>query len=275
MSFSVINVNRLWRKQLLKLHPELPKTELNLELKKLQRSPSFLSVLHRHLKHAMNLKSLGLDPETTILSSTHDGVVFNNNADWAACRNATSGSGYMASTETKDEQAMRAYYGYAGTKFAIYRSFFYFDTSPLGASAILSAVDLLIYGYTNKQSSVCAMKGTQADPYGFDDYDAFSGSEYGHVAWAINQYNTISFNAAGIADINKTGVTKICCREYDHDYLDVSPGTSSYSNGCYFADYGADRAPKLVVTYALPAGNPLIGKPLISSMKIKKSLFRV
>ena len=65
----------------------------------------------------------------------------------------------------------------------------------------------------------------------------------------MERWNEINFNQQGIDDINKTGTTKICCREYDHDYLNVSPGTGRYrATGLLGATYAS--RPYLTITYS-------------------------
>ena len=151
------------------------------------------------------------------------------------------------------------------TAYIVSRAFFYFDTFGIGADATITACDLKIYGYLNANTSVSAQKGTQTDSLTTADYDAFSGSEYGNVAWAIDTYNTISFNAQGISDIEKTGTTKICVREYTYDYLNSEP-TANYLNGCYFADdlgsNGDNRDPYLDITVEASAG-PVTGAVIV------------
>jgi len=139
------------------------------------------------------------------------------------------------------------------TYYGMCRSFFYFDTT--GASSP-SAVDLLVYGATNARSDAEAQKGTQADSLSAADYDAFSGTEYGHVSWAIGSYNTISFDSTGVNEIVTDGISKICCREYTHDYGDSQP-SSGYQNGCYYADEtGTDKDPYLEITEGAAVGIP-------------------
>lgn len=188
----------------------------------------------------------------TYYSSTSDGRVYNAGADdWDVVHGAATGT----SISNAVVSLIDAMFDDTGKgNFNISRSFFYFDTSDLGAGAVVSSAVLSLYGVTNAASDVSAQKGTQADPITTADFDSFSGSEYAHVAWAVDQYNDITFNAQGRSDIEVEGTTKICCREYDCDYLDVEP-TGSKANGCYFAEEtGTDKDPKLVIEYSTAAG---------------------
>ena len=58
--------------------------------------------------------------------------------------------------------------------------------------------------------------------------------------------NTITLNTLGLSDINKTGTTYICQREYNYDYLNVQPGGGGTFGGtCRSADYGSGNVPYL------------------------------
>lgn len=198
-------------------------------------------------------------PEVTVYSSTADGFVSCWDALWADVRSGVGGSKYAGSTNNASASATRAeVYGSSSPyKAYITRSFFYFDLSGLPGSAEVQSVELQLYKSTLGDSSVCAQQGTQADALSVDDYNAFAGSEYGHISWTgSEEYKSISFNTEGknyIAGRMGIGAVKICCREYDHDYLDVAPGQGqNFRNGCYYADNsGTDKDPKLVITYSI------------------------
>jgi len=116
------------------------------------------------------------------------------------------------------------------------RGFFFFDTS--GVTETPTSVALKIRGYSTSGGSVSAQKSTIAGTTldADDQYNDFSGSEYGHVSWSSSAWNTITFNSTGINDVDLDGYTKICTREYAHDYVGVDPSPNTYQNGCYFAD---------------------------------------
>ncbi len=128
------------------------------------------------------------------------------------------------------------------------RVFFYFDTSSIPDNATITDVKLHMYGYSaGTNQVVCALKGTQADTLANEEYDSYTGSPYGTCTWAVNAWNVITFNAQGRADINLTGVTKICVMEYTHDFLD-SGSTVSNMFGLYFNE-DANHKPYLEVYY--------------------------
>lgn len=194
-------------------------------------------------------------PEATIYSSIADGVVSHHDGDWATVRSAATGS-YAEDYSSRSTQSMRANKT-SGGQVNIHRSFFYFDLSELPANVVITSVTLQLYRYYHS-SGVSAQEGTQGASLTENDFDAFIGSEFGHVAFpASDQYASIIFNDVGKSYISAKmgiGVAKVCCREYEHDYLnnEPSPGTTYYS-GCYFADNdGTDKDPKLVINYDFP-----------------------
>ena len=197
------------------------------------------------------------DPTSTFYSSTNDGTVYYSNLNWDTCHDATSGN--LDTTSTRLNNGIAASYALV---YEIHRSFFYFDTSSIPDTATVDSATLYLYGFYYAESSVCAMKGTQGSTLSSGDYDSFTGSEYGHTSWSISTYNSISFNSQGCSDIDKTGTTKICCREYNHDYLDSAPN-GNYRCGVYYADYtGTSRDPYLEVTYSTADTTPPSPDPM-------------
>jgi len=192
-----------------------------------------------------------VDDSATFYSTTADAFVEAKATTWNSVHGATEG--YFAKTnETIDTYGAAAY----SETYYIRRLFFFFDTSSLGPGATVTAATFSIYASEaclHADSDVCAMKGTQADDVTTADFDSFSGEEYGHVDWTLNGYNDITLNAAGLSDIDTEGVTKICAREYSHDYLNVTCGTGKYRNGVIYADLDS-TPPKLAITYTPAAG---------------------
>jgi hypothetical protein len=136
------------------------------------------------------------------------------------------------------------------------RVFLYFDTSYLPDNAVITSAKLSLYCATWDEGTpvrFIAQKGTQADILTVDDYSAFSGGEYGHSDAVISsQYNDLTFNSLGMSEINRAGITRICVREYDHDFLDSAPTGWEHGIDIAMAEAGEGYQPKLVVTYTLP-----------------------
>lgn len=184
-------------------------------------------------------------------SSTKDGyVIYDAGADsWDDAHDAVTGD-VAVDNGNSYSYAMGAH-GDAGGKGedAISRSFFYFDTSDLEAGWTVDTAVLKIYGFANQGSDVSAQKGTQAATLTVNDLRAFEGTEFGHVTWALAKYNDITFSSPN-TQVIKAGTTKICCREYTHDYLDADPGDFNFRNGCYYAEEAlTTRDPRLDVDY--------------------------
>lgn len=205
--------------------------------------------------------------ETSYYAETSDGYSNNNNTDWDTAR-TSSGINSKSDTATASTFGIRAHY--QPSFYIVQRGWFWFDTSAIADSRTITDAVLKVYGYTNADSGVCAMLSTQNDTYASWANNAFSGSEYGHVTWATGQYNTITFNATGEGDVNKTGDTKVCLREYTYDYLDSTPSTSN-SNGLYFAEEtGTDKDPYLIVTVQIQeledtVSDIMIGTPVANT----------
>ena len=182
--------------------------------------------------------------ETSYYAETSDGYSFSKNAVWATARTTSTIEGKSNTTTNYEATADASLYlgNYYGG-----RGWFWFDTSAIDDAATVGTAILNIYGILNNDSDVCAMLSTQNDTYTSWTNNAFSGNEYGHVTWGTGQYNQITFNATGKGDVNKTGDTKVCLREYTYDYLDSTP-TSTVENGSYFAEEtGTDKDPFLSI----------------------------
>jgi len=183
--------------------------------------------------------------EITFTATPDDGFVENYGGSWDTVRGASAGKTVYDDIGAATF-AIRAARYISGNRH-IARSFFSFPTAPLPDDCHITAVTLRLHSWTYS-SSVSVQKGTQADTLTTASYNDFSGSEYGHTSWGAG-YNNITFNAQGRADISKTGATKLCVREYDHDYLNSEPD-GIFDNGCYFSEkLGEDVQPQLVVTY--------------------------
>jgi len=189
-----------------------------------------------------------------VYSETGDGYVGKSSTNsWDDAHDATTGS----SLNTSDHGASygQAAYWHAGTTtWRVYRSFFYFDTS--GLSGTVTAAILNIHGYISHTGSPCVQIGTQGSPLGYSDFVSFSGNYIDkNDSWNKSIYNAFTL---GTGDINLGGTTKLCTREYYHDYLDVDVGTSVYQPGLYYSDEeGTDYDPYLEITLEEGVGIPV------------------
>ena len=189
--------------------------------------------------------------DVNINSGTDDRTVnYTTSNNWDTTHDAVTGTSVAAVASTYlPNQAM-----WTGTVFDFARSFLFFDCT--GQSGTVSSAVLYMYGFGTSESQVSAQLGTQNTPVAVADYDAFSGLTYGQVTLVASAYRTISFNAQGISDlqgvVDVEGTFKVCTREYEHDYLDVSSGTNSYDNIYRSANYTSP--PYLEITWAAAGG---------------------
>jgi len=152
------------------------------------------------------------------------------------------------------------------------RSIFLFDTSALTASATISACTMSLYASTTSSNDI---GGTfeyniyTSTPASNTDLVNADYSQLGTTAqcdtvvsfttWdaAGGSYVDFAFNATGLGNISKTGVSKFGLRNSNYDVAGSTPGGSGTFNGTYirgnFAAADTSTDPKLVITYTLPA----------------------
>jgi len=208
------------------------------------------------------------DPET----NTVDGAVTRSNAPgtWIALR---GGAGtnvypsvidypfwYVAAPATLNEYS------------DLIRSIFLFDTSALTSSAIISNVVFSLYGtakvnnvgLSEANATLWVITSTPASNTDlvigdFQQVGNIKQSDSGitYAAFSITGYNDITFNATGIGNISKTGISKFGCK-CGADFSDTQPewtaSTASYVWGYYAEQTGTSQDPKLVITYSLASG---------------------
>ena len=151
----------------------------------------------------------------------------------------------------------------------IYRLITLFDTSSLPDDASISAVMLSLHGMSSKADGCSATPSINvysSDPASninlvAGDYDCLGSSALcdtpiAYADWlegntADQFYNDFTLNAAGIAAISRTGVSKFGFRlnyDVDNNAPNWVSGGSTYLKA-YTAEKGAGFKPKLVVTY--------------------------
>ena len=204
------------------------------------------------------------DTTTTFYSLSSDGNV-DYSADfyalgfpltWAQMRAGTGGgTASTDATNTTDYACAEYFSGVYGSGY-VRRLFFAFDTSAIGAGNTVTAATVNLYcsavGYP---CSLSLMKGTQADTLTTADFNAFTGSEYGHVTPAANSW--LSWSPT-LADVSITGKTKVCLREYGHDYSNVAPLLVVYEATVDMSEHsGTTYDPYISVTYTAGGGGPV------------------
>ena len=149
----------------------------------------------------------------------------------------------------------------------LYRILALFDTSGIGELIIASAVLSLrgsakLNNIANADINVYSSAPASDDELVAGDYATLGGTPFCDTAitwgdWVTGGYNDFTLNAAGLAAINKTGISKFGARSAYHDVgNNPPPWVSDTYRGriyCWTTDKGADYQPKLVVTYESPS----------------------
>ena len=214
----------------------------------------------------------------TIFSGTNDGHIATDLFDTFKKARSQVAGGSISSTLTRYASAVFIYAatGRGGPVNGIVRSFFEFDTS--GISSAPSSASIFLLGYSNNGADVILVKSNQSTTLALDDFDAIvngaaplgnsDGSGAGTFAgtsvvtysaeiatWSTSGYNEIELNSAALSDIASEDTFKVCFMEYDHDYLDIDPGSSAViRSGLYYADaVGTSTDPYLDYTVAAAA----------------------
>jgi hypothetical protein len=177
---------------------------------------------------------------------------------WNDVRDAKVGTEAGDNISYYSKGILTSYNRKEGDLFVISRSYFPFNTSSLGNNAVIKNVTLFIYGIGTNESNICAVPWLDG-PNGLseDDYSMIGDINLGFsVSWHIDQYNPIMLNSQGRDYISTTGWTYICCREYLHDFYNVSPWIdgplNEFRNGHYYSDEpGTDKDPYLFIEYSL------------------------
>ena len=144
-----------------------------------------------------------------------------------------------------------------------YRGAFSMDTSSLGSSTLNSAnIFLTPHSLTDTLSAnptLCIFGSTQANANTLvaADYARIGNTPFSdtHDAnhMSMEMEYTFTLNSSGIANINKTGVSKFGLKEYTYDYGATTPpyvGSGASYLSIYNADSGAN-IPRLEVAYSV------------------------
>jgi hypothetical protein len=151
---------------------------------------------------------------------------------------------------------------------AMRRSLFHFDTSALGAGASIVSATLSLFGAGSSdglgvspniniyQSTVVSDNAFVASDFSQVGSTAFS-TAIPFASWSNTAYNDFVLNANGLANINKTGVSKFATRNANFEVAGSAPTWSSLGSssitGHYADETGTANDPMLVITYTLPS----------------------
>lgn len=169
--------------------------------------------------------------------------------DWPTTRNAASGNALTT-----------AAVGGAGGP-GNNRAYFIFDTSSIPPGAKISAARLKLYitfmiNSTGSDLTARVLSGQPTYPHipiVLSDYDrsqySGSGGDRSYRNDTAGNYINHDLNAAGIAMINKGGITKLNLQNLEYDINDVSYGNGAANVYVLFGSTSGQE-PQLEVTYS-------------------------
>lgn len=149
------------------------------------------------------------------------------------------------------------------------RAIFLFDTSSIPDDAIVDSAVLSIYG--SGKADDCAISpeykifgSTPASNTALVNADfaqtqntPLCDTAITYASWNTGGYNAFNLNAAGLAAISKTGISKFSLRESKYDAGSTTPTHpgSAKQTYIYFNTADGTNKPKLDITYHLPGDN--------------------
>ena len=206
----------------------------------------------------------------TIYSDASDGSIYTvSTSNWAAVRDATTGTAIDNDTRRNYAVRARAVSGGRGSQWQVWRTFMYFNTT--GVTDTLASATINIRGYQYGTADLWVVKSTQGTALDNTDFDAITGWEAGEnnltnenvikycdsevTTWSTSGYNSITLNAAALSDIVSLNEFCICLIEADYDLPNNEPIPNvDVRAGVYFADYtGTSYDPYLDYTSATVA----------------------
>jgi len=151
------------------------------------------------------------------------------------------------------------------------RGIFLFDTDLIPSGANITSATVSFYGMGKSDTlgaspTLCVYSAATSSNTSLvmGDYDTLGTVPFSnnitYASYNITGYNVFTLNPAGIAAINRKGITKFSTRESTYDVANNPPGWvsgASYQFASYFAEEGTVYRPKLEVTYTV--GEPISG----------------
>ena len=200
---------------------------------------------------------LNYAPENLVDGDQKSGYFDNTDTTWALARDAATADNFTVA----DEGDLKAEED-GGGNYIVNRIPVIFDLSSFPSGTITAAK--LFFYTSGGDSSVSAQEGTFGTSPAAADFDSFTGSTFGTVdiSSATDEFKSISFNAAGITYLQGVlgSTAKIMLREYEHDYLNSAPASStSFDNNVHLFGSGVSTSPFLVLTFSGPGGTEGVG----------------
>jgi hypothetical protein len=136
--------------------------------------------------------------------------------------------------------------------YTVERLFLYFDTSSIPDSATIQSAFIEIHKLSGDSSQEATLfQGTQASPLMPANFQSFGSVALGETTPGPLGTRRIYMNAAGIALINKTGITKYCLRESHFDVQNIAPAANYATFRTHITTAPIPYINKLVVKYTV------------------------
>jgi len=210
-----------------------------------------------------------------------DGTIFAHEATWAEVHAASTG--YSLNIDSNNRYC-GVFYD-ATPYYYIARYGLTFDLSAI--SGTVSAVSFYLYpesSNTTPNSDMKVFGYSGANPVTVDDFGSFGDTAYTDTVadgdtWAYDDYFEFAFNETGIAAVQSAlgGNFGVGGREYTHDGVGTTPGTTTYIMG-YYQSYNTETSkdPYLEVTYTpladsapkIPHAGRRLGPLILNHQKI-------
>ena len=207
-----------------------------------------------------------VDDTATFYSSSSDGYIKWESDSYSYVRDRTSGAVYDTLTSNSIGQR------YYNDRYAIYRAFFFFDTSSIPSSANIDSASLHLYILSDKSNTdfdITVQNGQPNyphDPLESGDYDRTHYSGNGgslNTSNLTSGYNTIDLNSDGISWIQKdSGAKTELCLRSSRDINGYTPTDEEFVR-FYSNEQGSGYQPYLEVTY-IAGTNVTITVPLVN-----------
>lgn len=189
-----------------------------------------------------------------ILPGVDTTVFITSQPNWAAARDASSGSGANSTGSSLNVRTRTS------LSAQVYRAFMAFDTS--GITKVPSSATLKLHGHNSIGTGLIVVKvdasatGDSSTDFvagdfrkivGFSTGSSLAGnvtdysSALGTGSWDHNDHNEIALNAAALQDIKNLSEFKIAILSYNYDYLNVEPGAAKTTNFRSLEQGGAER----------------------------------
>ena len=193
-----------------------------------------------------------------IVNATIDDTIYCTASTFANARTSSTGTIYSSPTINM----IGVLESLGSTLYGVYRVFYTFDTSDIGANNYITSASLYMYFnlYTvyHRTFNIIIQNGQPTYPHSplsVNDFNYlnYQGSCDGgsrlNTSIIQNQYNDISLNSNGLLWINKTDITKFCIRTTD-DIDGNAPTTDMYWYAeLYNSRKGVQYTPYLTINY--------------------------